>query len=791
MARSLRPRSARPSYASLAGIDEDRGEGPSAGPSTKQVDDDMESSGSDFTPENEVPKKGQKEADGGEESEDISEKDQLVSSDEEVASVRVVSRKPSKPKPAAAAKGKAKANTNVSAISALSTPASRASTFTGVFKRQMYALPTPSVHHRHRAVPLNYIPGRVERLLAPPTLFSQNKIGLTYNFTHNERITDRVSKAWGYNVGSGPLWELVEDRAWFKEAKYGAETEADRRPKAYGHVPVQKWELLDVEKAASYLPSHDVTTEEGNLRPPPPVACSFGPFGSQTRAEMHMFQTLKMADLIPGSPAHIFNAGAPVWGLDWCPVHADDRQLSRKQYLAVAPFPSASHSPEIGVRVKRPFPACIQVWSLSQSTTNATDSNASADSGKMKCEMIVCIDSGPAQELKWCPLPSNSLRSEKSETPRKLGLLAGTFEDGSLSIFVVPLPEDVTPPDHNNDEPVIVKIPEPLLRIELEETCCWAFDWANSEVIAIGTTNGVIAIYDVGTVLKNAKDSLSEPITNLLPTHYLTTHQSAIRALSWIRAPPSYPSGKPRLDVNPTVIASGGYDGMECLSDVREGHGSVMNRTRDVINTMAYPPFGGGPVTIDHENIVKAYSASPRMLGRGHMLMEPQGPVWSVTASDYHPQLAVGSADGTCTTTNMLRSTRRGGSVPFFVHKIFHLDYSRSLKEFRMLERFLPQETQDRPTARSGQKTKEAGKTTSGSTGAWPREVGVQRVIWNSGNGLEASGMLASATASGLCRIDVLWGRWMKDKQPYGGIAGVRMEGEDIDMEDSDSPEEE
>jgi len=51
--------------------------------------------------------------------------------------------------------------------------------------------------------------------------------------------------------------------------------------------------------------------------------------------------------------------------------------------------------------------------------------------------------------------------------------------------------------------------------------------------------------------------------------------------------------------------------------------------------------------------------------------------------------------------------------------------------------------------------------------------------------------MLASATASGLCRIDVLWGRWMKDKQPYGGIAGVRMEGEDIDMEDSDSPEEE
>lgn len=29
------------------------------------------------------------------------------------------------------------------------------------------------------------------------------------------------------------------------------------------------------------------------------------------------------------------------------------------------------------------------------------------------------------------------------EYPRKLGLLAGTFEDGSLSVYVVPDPEDV------------------------------------------------------------------------------------------------------------------------------------------------------------------------------------------------------------------------------------------------------------------------------------------------------------------------------------------------------------
>jgi transcription factor C subunit 6 len=106
---------------------------------------------------------------------------------------------------------------------------------------------------------------------------------------------------------------------------------------------------------------------------------------------------------------------------------------------------------------------------------------------------------------------------------------------------------------------------------------------------------------------------------------------------------------------------------------------------QDVINSMAFSLFSGGPITIDHESVVKAYSASPSMLGRGHTLLEPQGPVWvrcfschsfhsmkkmfvkmasqSLDTSDYHSQLAVGSADGSCVTTNSLRSTRRGGSV--------------------------------------------------------------------------------------------------------------------------------
>lgn len=48
----------------------------------------------------------------------------------------------------------------------------------------------------------------------------------------------------------------------------------------------------------------------------------------------------------------------------------------------------------------------------------------------------------------------------------------------------------------------------------------------------------------------------------------------------------------------------------------------------DVITAMSFSPYAAGPITMDHENTVKAYAASPSMLGRGHTLLEPLGPVW-------------------------------------------------------------------------------------------------------------------------------------------------------------------
>lgn len=61
-------------------------------------------------------------------------------------------------------------------------------------------------------------------------------------------------------------------------------------------------------------------------------------------------------------------------------------------------------------------------------------------------------------------------------------------------------------------------------------------------------------------------------------------------------------------------------------------------------------------------------------------------------------------------------------------------------------------------------------------TGAWPPEVGVHRAVWNGGNGLAGAPWLASATASGLCRVDFLRGKWLYNRVPYDGVDGIRLE---------------
>lgn len=68
------------------------------------------------------------------------------------------------------------------------------------------------------------------------------------------------------------------------------------------------------------------------------------------------------------------------------------------------------------------------------------------------------------------------------------------------------------------------------------------------------------------------------------------------------------------------------------------------------------------------------------------------------------------------------------------------------------------------------------------------------KVIWNSGAGMARSPWLASATASGLCRLDWLLGRFAHNRFPYVDIHRLRgdVEMDEVDeLEDDDDEEDE
>lgn len=255
MPRALRPRKSQPSYAVAFAEDEVDGQ-PVAGPSRKKVLEE-DDSGSDFAPEKEVAPVDRDEdeisadASGIDESLDPDDVGDLTLADDSIAISTA------KPRPAGRTAGPSRARAKGSAKAKKAVPdvvmpsLGSGSGIARTSKRQIYILPTPSVHHRHRAVPLYSRTGRVERLAVKPVLFGPSVTAPTNNFTHNAAVTNRVNKGWGFNVGAGPLWDMVEDRGWYKEAVVtggDVEIEANRRPITHHGLRVKPgWKILSLE----------------------------------------------------------------------------------------------------------------------------------------------------------------------------------------------------------------------------------------------------------------------------------------------------------------------------------------------------------------------------------------------------------------------------------------------------------------------------------------------------------------------------------------------------------------
>ena len=252
MPRHLRPRRTRQSYTNLFHSEDEGEEEP--GPSQQREDDN----GSEFAPPPAPEEVARSDEDGGSD-DGIGNPSSSIGNDLGAGVDSEMNTPRSKKKSGGGAsqgkaknkstKAKGKQKASQVAPSPTPAPATRQSTTaapptpalqtapshaTAASTRHNHALPNPNVHHRHRPVPLFTGPTasataltaasstatvRVERLQRAPRLFAPNETVPTNAYASAASITRRVGKAWAASIGAGPVWQIVEDFGWFREAE--------------------------------------------------------------------------------------------------------------------------------------------------------------------------------------------------------------------------------------------------------------------------------------------------------------------------------------------------------------------------------------------------------------------------------------------------------------------------------------------------------------------------------------------------------------------------------------------
>lgn len=273
MPRELRPRKPRSSRAVLADYDiEDHGN--AAGPSKVHLVDEEDESRSEIEPDRSPGGSERVPSDGEDEDVDMSDAQDPESEVEETpkqshktTSSDARARKPRTPTGAIKSLGSplvfASSQTRKEQSRRLPpkvqqgtrAPSVSTSPLAAPRMTKMYALPNRSAHHRHRAIPVFFRKEMVERLDEPPSLFKEPHIVPTNSMTADHSLTDRVSKSWGFNVGAGPVWQIMEDRSCYKESigsGASSEKESSRRPRVYQNVSVRPgWEVLSNQCVAN------------------------------------------------------------------------------------------------------------------------------------------------------------------------------------------------------------------------------------------------------------------------------------------------------------------------------------------------------------------------------------------------------------------------------------------------------------------------------------------------------------------------------------------------------------
>lgn len=318
-------------------------------------------------------------------------------------------------------------------------------------------------------------------------------------------------------------------------------------------------------------------------------------------------------------------------------------------------------------------------------------------------------DAGAPLQVAWRPaLP----------TPGFLGIAAVAWSDGTVHLLEVPL----------QSEGVERLVAERVLRVP--GTACYSLAWGGDARLAVGCTDGTIAVWDL-----DVSDT---------PACMAPVHDTTVSALSWQMLPPISVDGEPQRETRPHLLFSVGWDGCEHITDVADMEAPLRHtHSREPRYAATWLPWNGSWAVDLGDHQFGTVSLRTHDMGRHHALGFHHSRVLCMAASAYHPFLATGSAEGSVKLTSVLamarRKTAEEGSR--FMHKLFRL--ARTASGFVWCQGFYPEGVLPRSA------TRKSGPPVV--LDRWDPQVAVTSVAWspNAGRAL----LLASGTALGLVHI--------------------------------------
>ncbi|CBQ69951.1 conserved hypothetical protein (C-terminal fragment), partial [Sporisorium reilianum SRZ2] len=432
---------------------------------------------------------------------------------------------------------------------------------------------------------------------------------------------------------------------------------------------------------------------------------------------------------------HLLNAGGHVYALDWVPVPV--HLNTGKEYFVVSAAASKAPLTMIGQKQARPVAASLQIWSVAPDSAAA---DGKKSKGEARLEMVLCHEAGAAFKLAWCPIGHDFAVAEvdgkKGGSPRRLGLLAGCFADGSLSVFSVPHPDSARSKQSKKtgEEPLHIRL-DPILRLEHPQQAATSLAWAGGELLAFGGSHGWIGVWTIGRILHS-------PHTHPLPPppdYIVRAHRSAITDLTFILLPSLDANGHARTTAPPTTLFTASLDGWTAIVDVRRAAATPLERSRAVHYAVAFAPFSGGSLV--HENAdgsVTHYSARAEEMLRSRLLSHTPARVLALSASGFHPIVAMGTAHGELKLANVLRTLRRCQRTHVAVYQQV---VDRSTGVLVVRHHVLPESAT-------------LAENKAWHLGQWHPCLAVTAVRWNPNLG--RGRLVLSGTSSGMVKVDLV-----------------------------------